>query len=184
MYHTAERLCRWHQQHEAFLLHRRPIASVGVVWSRQNTDFYGRDDPEALVELPWRGMTQALIRARIPYLPIHADQLEEAVGRLSLLILPNLGAMSDTQLDGVRRFVTNGGGLLATGESSLFNEWGEPRLDFALGDFFGAHLSERLPSEAVRRRSATTIPEFPSSSFPSGPRGSTMAVRARSRATR
>ena len=31
---------------------------VGVVWSQQNTDFYGRDNPDDLVELPWRGMTR------------------------------------------------------------------------------------------------------------------------------
>jgi hypothetical protein len=69
MYQTAEPVYRWHKAHEEFLVNRQPIASVGVVWSQQNTDFYGRDDADLLVDLPWRGITQALIRARIPYLP-------------------------------------------------------------------------------------------------------------------
>jgi len=68
MYRTAEPVYRWHKNHEEYLVNRRPIATVGVVWSQQNTDFYGRDDADLLVELPWRGVTQALIRARIPYL--------------------------------------------------------------------------------------------------------------------
>jgi len=153
MYRTAEPIYRWHKDHEEFLVNRQPIASVGVVWSQQNTDFFGRDDADLLVELPWSGVTQALIRARIPYLPVHADHIERDAGQFSLLVLPNLGAMSDGQVAGVRRFVERGGGLLATGDSSLFNEWGEPRPDFALADLFGAHVAkERRPGDEARRK--------------------------------
>jgi hypothetical protein len=96
-------------------------------------------------------------RARIPYLPIHADQIERDAGQFSALVLPNLGAMSDAQVASLRQFVAHGGGLLATGESSLFNEWGDPRPDFALADLFGAHAAapQRAGDEARRRRSAS-----------------------------
>lgn len=156
MYRTAESVYRWHKDHEEFLVNRQPIASVGVVWSQQNTDFFGRDDADLLVELPWRGVTQALIRARIPYLPVHADHIARDAAQFSLLVLPNLGAMSDAQIASVRRFVERGGGLIATGESSLFNEWGDPRPDFGLADLFGAHVSEseRASDEARRKRIA------------------------------
>jgi hypothetical protein len=123
---------------------------VAVLWSQQNTDFYGRDDTEALVELPWRGLTQALIRARIPYLPVHADDLERDGAQFSLVVLPNLGAMSDTQIASVRRFVERGGGLLATGASSLFDESGEPRPDFGLAELFGAHAGQSPLNDASR----------------------------------
>jgi hypothetical protein len=155
-FQTAESLMRWHRAHEEFLIYRSPIATVGVVWSQQNTDFYGRDDPEALVELPSRGISQALIRARIPYLPIHADDIErDAVSYgLKALILPNFAAITDEQAESLRRFVNSGGGLLATGESTLCNTWGEPREDFALADLFGAHALERraATNDARRRR--------------------------------
>jgi hypothetical protein len=154
MYQTVGQLNAWHKKHEEFLVNRQPIATVGVVWSQENTDFYGRDDAEALVELPWRGMTQALIRARVPYLPVHTDQIGEVGSDVSLLILPNVGAMSDAQLDAMRRFVQRGGGLLATGETSLFNESGEPRRDFALADLFGVHPIETPLTEAERRKRA------------------------------
>ena len=156
MYRTAESVYRWHQDHEEFLVNRQPIASVGVVWSQQNTDFFGRDDADALVELPWRGVTQALIRARIPYLPVHADHIDRDAGQFSLLVLPNLGAMSDVQVASVRRFVERGGGLLATGESSLLDEWGDPRSDFALADLFRAHVADprRAGDEARRKKNA------------------------------
>lgn len=139
MYRTAEPIYRWHEQHAAYLTDRQPIASVGVVWSQPNQDFFGRDEADTLVESPWRGITQALIRARIPYLPVHADELDRAAPGLAALVLPNFGAMSDAQVAGVRRFVQAGGGLLATGESSLYDTGGGRRGDFALADLFGAH---------------------------------------------
>ncbi|MBN2328110.1 MAG: beta-galactosidase, partial [Candidatus Omnitrophica bacterium] len=137
MYRTAEPILKWHKAHERYLIDRRPIASVGVVWSQQNTDFFGRDNPEELVDQPWRGFTQALVRARIPYLPVHADQIGDVRNDLSVLVLPNIAAMTDRQIDAVRRFVQRGGGLIATGETSLYDEWGDPRTDYALADLFG-----------------------------------------------
>ena len=155
MYHTAEPIYRWHKANEPFLLNRRPLATVGVVWSQGNTDFYGRDDADLFVEQPWRGMTQALIRSRIPYVPVHADRIRRDAEPCSLLVLPNLGAMSESQIEAVRAFVDNGGGLLATGQSSLFTEWGEPRPDFALADLFGAHrLNSESTTEGERKRRA------------------------------
>jgi hypothetical protein len=150
MYRTAEPVMRWHEAHQEFLVNRLPVATVGVVWSQQNTDFYGRDDAEELVDLPHRGITHALIRARIPFLPVHADHLERDGPSLKLIILPNVGAMSEAQCAAVRRFVERGGSLLATGASSMYDESGQPRKDFALADLFGAHkvahpAQNRLP---------------------------------------
>jgi hypothetical protein len=85
-------------------------------------------------------MTQALIRARIPYLPVHADHIDRDANQFSVLVLPNLAVLTDDQITSIRRFVDHGGSLVATGDSSLFNEWGELRSDYALGDVFGAHL--------------------------------------------
>lgn len=159
MYHTAEPIYQWHKAHERWLVSRKPVATVGVVWSQENNDYYGRDDADLLVELPWRGITQALIRARIPYLPVHADHVEREAGRFSTLILPNLGAMSEAQVAAVRRFVSEGGGLLATGESTLFGPSGERRADFALADLFAAHLptlTEALDESTRRKRARDT----------------------------
>jgi hypothetical protein len=102
-----------HKTNEEYLIDRQPVSNVGVVWSQQNMDFYGRDATEQLVELPWRGITQALIRSRIPFLPVHADHIERDAKKLSLLILPNLGVMTDDQVASVRRYVAGGGNLLA-----------------------------------------------------------------------
>jgi hypothetical protein len=142
-YRTAEPLFRWHEANEAYLVNRRPVATIGVVWTQENVDFYGRDAADDRVALPQRGLTNALLRARLPYLPVHADHIarDTAAYGLAALVLPNLGALSDRHCAAIRRFVEQGGGLLATGESTLYDEWGDRRPDFALADLFGAHAT-------------------------------------------
>ncbi|MEP6948541.1 MAG: beta-galactosidase [Ginsengibacter sp.] len=139
MYATAAPVLRWHKANEEFLINRQPVATIGVVWSQRNTDYYGRDNDGEKVELPWRGMTLALTRARIPYLPVHADHIDRDGSQFSVLVLPNLAAMSDNQVAMVKRFVERGGSLVATGETSLFDGWGDKRPDYALADMFGIH---------------------------------------------
>jgi hypothetical protein len=141
MYHTAEPVFRWHKENARYLVDRRPVAAVGVVWSQKNTDYYGRDEAAELVDAPYRGWIQALIRARIPYVPVCADHIERDAGEFSALALPNLGALSDEQCAAIRQFSARGGGVVATGATSLYNEWGDARPDFALAALFGAHAT-------------------------------------------
>jgi len=149
MYRTAEPLMKWAKANESLLANREPVASVGVVWSQRNTDFFGRDDAADLVDAPYSGFMHALVRARIPYLPVHADDIEREARRFSLLILPNVGALSDAQCTAIRRFVERGGSLFATGASTLYNEWGDARSDYALADLFGAHRVGAAPKLAA-----------------------------------
>jgi hypothetical protein len=139
MYDTAAPVMQWQKENEQYLVAREPVASVGIVWSQQNTDFYGRDASNELVDLPWHGITRALVRARIPYLPVNADHIERDSGKFSVLILPAIGSMSESQIAAVRKFVEKGGSVFATGETSLYDEWGDKKPDYALADIFGAH---------------------------------------------
>jgi hypothetical protein len=153
MYDTPVPVCQWQATHETYLLNRTPIATVGILYSQRDNDFFGRDDPDPLVNLPIRGFTQALLRARIPYLIVNADDLDSVAAQLRLLILPNLGAMTDPQVAAVQKFVAQGGGLLATGLTSLFDQWGDPRPDFALANLFGVHAPDNYGgrTESTRR---------------------------------
>ncbi|MBI3280485.1 MAG: beta-galactosidase [Acidobacteria bacterium] len=144
-YKTAEPVMRWHEANERYLGNRTPVAAIGVVWSQRNTDFFGRDNSEELVDAPYRGMVQALVRARIPYIPVNADHVGREGPGLAALVLPNVGAMSPEQASAVRRFVEGGGGLLATGASTLYDHNGDPQRDFALADLFGAHIESWRP---------------------------------------
>jgi hypothetical protein len=147
MYHTAEPVMKWQKANEQYLVNRRPMATVGVAWSQRNTDFYGQDRAAELVDAPYRGFTASLLRARIPYVPIHIDQLERDGGDLKVLVLPQLAAMTDAQCTAVRAFVNRGGAVIATGVTSLYTEFGDPRNDYGLADLFGAHSTGTAGAE-------------------------------------
>jgi putative glycosyl hydrolase-like family 6 (GHL6) protein len=154
LYATPLALSRWYAANQAFLHPRQPVATVGVVYSQRNLDFFGRDDADLLVHQPQRGFLQALTRARIPYVLVHADDLANRTAGLRTLVLPSLGAMADAQIAAVRAFVASGGGLVATGATSLCDPSGDPRPDIALADVFGVRLPRDHPlrDEGSRKR--------------------------------
>lgn len=145
---NAPPVMQWHEQNETYLYDRLPVANIGLVWSQENTEFYGRDDVEEKVSLPWHGFVRAMTRARIPFIPVHADHIDREAANLSLLILPDLAAMTDAQCEAVQRFVESGGNLLFTSKTATLNEWGEHREKFPLEGLTGIrHLHEVAGTE-------------------------------------
>ena len=141
---TAEPVMRWHEANEPYLYGREPVANVGLVWSHDNVEFFGRDDAKTRVQLPWRGFTMALTRARIPFLPVHADHIDRDAARLDTLILPEVAALSGAQCAAIRGFVERGGGLVVTGRTGQLDEDGEARKDFPLADILGVRPTGRV----------------------------------------
>jgi hypothetical protein len=156
MYPTPIAMGEWHRKHEAYLVNRQALATVGIVYSQRNHDFFGRDDAELMINLPQRGFMQALTRARIPYLFVNADDLERDAASLRVLILPNVGTLTDVQMAGLRAFAARGGGIVASGATSLCDQFGDARQELALGDLFGVGLPADHPlrTPAARRQQA------------------------------
>ncbi len=93
----------------------------------------------------WAG-TRRSIEARIPFEMVHDRLLDaERLDRFKTLILPNIAALSDEQCRQLTAFVERGGSLVATYETSLYNEWGARRNDFGLANLFGASFRGRAP---------------------------------------
>jgi hypothetical protein len=142
---VVEDLYRWHHRAERYLRHERSLARVGLVYSQQTAWFYGGERASSKVEDHTLGMYQALVEARLPFEMVHDRLLEpEHVDPFKLLILPNIAALSDTQCSQLRDFVARGGSLLATHETSLYDEWGQRRSDFGLANLFGVSFRGRL----------------------------------------
>ena len=160
MYRTAEPIMRFHQHNERYLVGRQPVASVGLVWSQRNTDFYGRDNAAELTDLPYRGWAEAMLRARIPYVPVHIDHVEREASHLRALILPDLAVMTEDQCRALRAFVFQGGSVIATGLTSLLDENGDTRPDFALAALFGVHAPATRPNAQAVHTYLRLAPEL------------------------
>jgi hypothetical protein len=143
---VVEDLYRWHKGAELYLRNEAPLARVGLVYSQQTAWFYGGPRAREMVENHALGWYQALVEARITFEMVH-DRLLDAdhLAHLKTLILPNVAALSDDQCRQLREFVGRGGGLVATYESSLYDERGERRADFGLAELFGVAFRRRAP---------------------------------------
>jgi hypothetical protein len=76
---------------------------------------------------------------------VHDRLLDPAhIGQFKVLILPNIAALSTQQCSQIREYVSRGGSIVATHETSLYDEWGARRADFGLADLFGASFDGRL----------------------------------------
>ena len=130
----VEEVFGWHHDNEKYLRDRRSFARVAVVWSPQTSSAIGN----AKAEASQFGIYQALVEGRIPFELVYEQLLDQkSLDRFKLLILPDIAALSDAQCDQIRQFVSRGGSLLATFESSLYDETGKQRNDFGLADLLG-----------------------------------------------
>jgi hypothetical protein len=94
--------------------------------------------------------------AHLPFTVITSEKLAE-LSRFKVLILPNVHHLSPGEAAAIREFVHRGGGLYASGGTSLVTTAGEKLADFQLADVLGVSLvradwSERehylVPTEA------------------------------------
>jgi hypothetical protein len=128
----VEDLYVWHWKNEKYLRNERPLARVGMVSasaSRAASDHAS-------------GFYHALVEARIPFEIVLDSQLDPAhVRQFQVLALPNIANLSDAQCAQLKAFVEKGGGLVATHETSLYDERGRRRDDFGLAGLFGASFA-------------------------------------------
>jgi hypothetical protein len=139
---TVDKIYQVLYRNEQYLRNVSPMARVGMVFSEQNLNYGSK---------PWQqksgdhssGMYHALLENRIPFEMVNASLLDtEHLKSYKLLVLPNISSLSDLQCDQLRRFVDIGGSLMATFETSLYDEEGKQRKDFGLNDLFGVSYDQ------------------------------------------
>jgi hypothetical protein len=141
----VEQVYAWCHGAEAYLRNEEPLARVGLVYSQPSAWYYGGDRVRDRIEDPILGWYQALVEARVPFEMVHDGLLDAArLAPLKTLILPNVAALSTAQCAQLADFVRRGGGLVATYETSLYDESGAERSDFGLADLFGVSFARRL----------------------------------------
>ncbi|MDO8543348.1 MAG: beta-galactosidase trimerization domain-containing protein, partial [Opitutaceae bacterium] len=138
----VEELYRWCAANERYLRHERSLARVGLVYSQQTAWFHSAEGARRHTEDATDGWYHALIEGRVPFEMVHDRLLDaEHLAAFTTLILPNIAALSDAQCAQLRAFVARGGGIVATYETSLYDEWGVKRKDFGLADLFGVSFA-------------------------------------------
>lgn len=134
---VVEKIYNTHHRIERYLRNTAPLARVGMVFSEKSGN-YGAERWQQRSADHGLGMYHALVEARIPFEMVNDRLLDkEHIRQFKLLILPNIAVLSDEQCDQLMKFAANGGSLLATFETSLYDPDGKRRPDFGLNDLFG-----------------------------------------------
>ncbi len=140
----------WLADNEPHFRNRRSIADLAVLYPQNTIAFYKSGDSPG----SWRGADRvqtadylqglyyALLEGRFIFDFVHQDDLSpESLRKYRALLIPNAAYMNDSQCAHIRAYASGGGSVLATFETSLYNEWGDPRSDFGLAELFGASAS-------------------------------------------
>lgn len=121
-----------------------PVKDVGIYYSfeTRNRMTLG-DSSEALFGDAIKGVERVLLEKHIPYGFVIADDdfSIESLKGIKTLIMPNTTVLSEREADIIRQYVADGGGLIATHQTSLLDPDGNRRADYALGDLFGCSFA-------------------------------------------
>jgi hypothetical protein len=134
-------------------------AKVGLVFSWATRKYDTPDSIGGFGPLNWaadfNGWARTLIEEHVPFDVIVAESrfldcarndngCAAELAKYDLVILPGVTCASESFCSAIRDYVASGGRILATGDTSLFDEKGSQRPDCALADVLGASLVERI----------------------------------------
>ncbi len=151
------------KEHAEFLDGQIPDGETGVFYSRATRDVWGRDSmKEDGYGTAIRGVERVLFDCHIPYRFVTDLELsDERLKGLKVLILPNAACISEEHVEVIRRFVRNGGGLVASFRTSLYDERGNRRPDFGLKDVFGCSFTGIVRDTRQDSYQKVRLPQHP-----------------------
>ncbi len=117
-------------------------ADVAVVFSRHTLDYLDKGNWEGYAYHDgFLGAIMMLIESNIPFKVITENDMD-TLSRYNAVIIPDFACMSEEQAEKIRQYVSSGGTIISINETSLYNEYGAKRQDFALKNVFGVGVNE------------------------------------------
>jgi hypothetical protein len=134
------------ERHAPLYYDAQPVRHALLLYSRQSAEHCTGDDLNGRYAQHFAGAARALSHGHQAYECLYDRHLcAEALAGARVLFLANAMSLSDVQLDVIRAFVRDGGGVVATAETSLYDETGRRRRDFGLADLFGVSYRRTCP---------------------------------------
>jgi len=160
------------ERNERLFFDQKSVHHIALLCSEQTGLYYAKKEYYPFNEQPifinysdqevgqwhnnyFEGAFAALIHSHQQFdVILDEDLTTEKLQNFDVLILPNSACLSERQAEAIKRFVQNGGGLIASYETSLYDEKGNPRKDFLLKDLFKVSFErkEDLSLSRIQKR--------------------------------
>jgi hypothetical protein len=102
-----------------------PLSSTAVYYSQKTMDFYGKGKSRENALFEYRGFYESMTYNHIQFDVLHDGMYDfKVLSRYKTLILPNTACLDSEEASAFDHFVKNGGNLVATYESGLFDKDG------------------------------------------------------------
>ncbi len=140
----------WLAANQTHFRNRRSLANLAILYPQSTIAFYGSNGTHsrklnsATIDQTdyLQGLYAALLQGRFLFDFVHQENLNAATLKpYRALLLPNAAYLRDSECEAIRDYVKSGGSVLATFETSRYNEWGVQREDFGLRDVFGVGVA-------------------------------------------
>ena len=139
------------QKRKPWMTNKSPEPWAALVMSDNTKNFYGRSSGrvEGRYLAHVFGTFRACVEEHLPTTVIEDWNLTpENLKKYAVLILPNAACLDAKQLRAIDEYVRNGGGLVASLDTSLFDGVGDPRANFGLADVLGVDY-RGLPDASI-----------------------------------
>jgi hypothetical protein len=132
---------------------RKVVADVAILRSFPSMAFSNYNTHQSTILFE-----QSLIQGKIPFDIIFDDNLKD-LSKYAVLVLANQECLRDDQLELIRNYVRKGGGLVATENSSVYDEWRRRRDGFGLKDLFNLNAPPAVTTMRLQEGAKELIEE-------------------------
>lgn len=137
--YIEKEILTYQEDNESLFGTQIPVGDIGIFYSRPTHHrIADEDESKDQYGVFIKGLNTVMMDHHLQYTFIPDIHFTlEAVKKFKVLILPNTAYLSDEHIEIIREYVKDGGGLIASYETSLYQEDGRPRDDFGLKDVLG-----------------------------------------------
>ena len=131
----------WLAKHDQHFVNKATVADIAVVMGQSTQRFYRHaelGDPMMHIN----GIYMALLEGRFLFDFLHEQDLTtDKLKKYKTVALPNIALLSDAECAALKSFAEQGGSIMASFETSLYDEKNERRKDFGIADILGIHVA-------------------------------------------
>lgn len=138
--------------HREVYYHSTPVHEVAMIYSRTSAENFAGYDTSHIAQ-SFGGMFRLMLNAHVPFEAMFDTMVScDTLKQYRAVVAPFCESLPAKAVDAIRRYVREGGTLLATGRCSLADETGRRGENFQLADVLGVDFVSFKPQDAYRPR--------------------------------